>query len=162
VGLAPRAGPEVPVRAAGRGRAPPARARWRGREEVRNRAPARTDGHGHHEAPGRCRGAGRLEDRGTGPPRGLRAGRDDGAGRRPEASLARRTRIAASSALERKAELDPARVRTASAIWSAGWTYLEMIRSPPAWRKSMARVPGGMFEMATAAPMSSDTMTPSN
>jgi len=47
-------------------------------------------------------------------------------------------------------------------IASAGADVLEMIMSPPAVRKSIARLAGGMLATATVSPRSSETMTPLN
>ena len=73
--LAPRARPEVPLRAARAGRARTARAGGRGHRPLRRRAAPGADAANDRDAPGRRRGGGHLEDRGHRHPGGLRAHR---------------------------------------------------------------------------------------
>src|ERR1700694_2000317 len=81
-------------------------------------------------------------------------------GRRPKACFAFRTRSAASSTRWRKLASLATCALIACTMASAGATVFEMIMSPPADRKSMARVAGGMLATATVSPRSSEMMTP--
>src|ERR1700694_3180423 len=81
-------------------------------------------------------------------------------GRRPKACFAFRTRSAASSTRWRKLAFLATCALIACTMASPGATVFEMIMSPPADRKSMARVAGGMLATATVSPRSSEMMTP--